>query len=105
PAGELPVAIVAAPDYPRTTYVANAGSRDISVLRTDAFLRVYGGETYLRQHVPLRAPGDASAPAMPFDMIVSADQKALFVSAPQEGLLLKIPLKRCDDLTRDDCAG
>jgi hypothetical protein len=105
PAGELPVAIVAAPDYPRTTYVANAGSRDISVLRTDAFLRVYYGETYQRQHVVVRAPEDASSPVMPFDMIMSPDQKALFVSAPQAGLLLKIPLKRCDDAARDDCAG
>jgi hypothetical protein len=110
PAGELPAAIVTAPDYPRTTYVANAGSRDISVLRTDAFLRVYSGETYLRQHVTLRAPDDASgtqssSPVMPFDMIVSPDQKALFVSAPQDGLLLKIPLKRCDDPASDDCPG
>lgn len=108
-AGELPVAITTAPDFPRTTYVANAGSRDISVLRTDAFLRVYAGETYLKQHVSVRAPEDpsgtqSSSPVMPFDMVVAPDQKSLFVSAPQAGLLLKIPLKRCDDAAQDDCS-
>jgi len=39
PVGEVPVAVVVAPDYPHMTYVANAGSRDISVVHTASFLQ------------------------------------------------------------------
>ena len=103
PAGELPVAITAAPNYPRSTYVANAASRDVSVLRTGSFLRLTPTDP-LRQHVTIRVPGGSGAPEMPFDMIMAPSQKALYVTAPQAGVLLRIPLKRCADAASDECS-
>lgn len=101
PAGEVPVAIAVAPDYPHTTYVANAGSRDISVLRTAALFKVQGAESFMKQRVPLQASA-ADAPAVPFDMLVSPDQDALFVSAADAGWIVRIPIKRCADKS-DTC--
>ena len=92
PTGELPVAVAIAPDYPQWTYVANAGSRDISVVRTAALLHVGAGEAYLQQDpVSIRLPG-ASAAVVPFDLAISPDQDALFVTSAEAGLLLRYPI-------------
>jgi hypothetical protein len=102
PTGELPVALAIAPDHPRWTYVANAGSRDISVIRTASLLHVSAGEAYLHQEpVPIRLPR-ASTAVVPFDVAMSPDQDALFVTSAEAGLLLRYPIVRCDD-GGDDC--
>lgn len=103
PAGELPVAIAAAPNFPRSTYVANAASRDITVLRTGSFLRLTPTDPLLQPPVRLRAPGSSGTAEMPFDMIMAPSQKALYVTAPQAGLLLRIPILRCADEASEDC--
>jgi len=102
PAGEVPVAIAVAPSFPHTFYVANAGSRDISVLRTESLFKVQGAQSFMKQRVPLQ-PDGAAAPGAPFDMLVSPKQDALFVSSADAGWLVRIPIKRCAD-GRVDCA-
>jgi hypothetical protein len=102
PTGELPVAISVAPTHPQRTYVANAGTRDISVMRTNAFfLQGALGEvaTSTLRHLPLTASGVATG-VTPFDMIMSPDEDALFVSSVEAGVLLRIGIQRCGD----DCA-
>lgn len=94
PTGELPVAVAIAPDFPQWTYVANAGSRDISVIRTAALLHVGAGEAYLQQDpVPIRLSTDSPS-VVPFDLAISPDQKALFVTSAEAGLLLRYPIKK-----------
>lgn len=102
PAGEVPVAIAAAPDHPRLVYVANSASRDISVLRTTAIFTVDAGRPATVQRVRLQA-SDSDAALEPFDMLISPDQDALLVSSRDSGVLLRVPIKRCSD-GGDDCA-
>lgn len=99
PVGELPIAIVVPPNAPDddsapatslVTYVASAGSRDVTVVRTRAFRRRALGDETTVQTVPL--PGDASA--VPVDMVLSPDGDALFVSLRDAGKLLRLPLCR-----------
>jgi hypothetical protein len=99
PTGEIPVALAIAPFHPQVTYVANAGSRDISVIRTVAVLGLNPGEESLKQpRVRIQVPQSDGA-AVPYDMLISPDEDALFVSAPEAGWLLRYPIIRCDDGT------
>ena len=98
PVGELPGPIVVPPNHPQFTYVANTGSRDISVLSTAAFRSLQTGQSATVQRLSLKF-GDAETPVAPFDMVLSPDEDALFVSATEAGQLLRLPLQRCQDLT------
>jgi hypothetical protein len=103
PTGEIPVALAIAAYHPQVTYVANSGSRDISVIRTVAVLGSNPGEEFLKQpRVRIEMPGSDDA-AVPYDMVLSPDEDALFVSAPEAGLLLRYPIIRCADGT-NTCA-
>jgi DNA-binding beta-propeller fold protein YncE len=98
PVGALPVAIVAAPDS-RFVYVAEGGSRSISVLRTGAVLHYVPAQSATVQQVSLR-PAEGAAPVEPFDMVMSPTHDALFVSARDAGTLLRIGI--CAD-RNDGC--
>ena len=95
PAGELPNAIVVPPTHPALTYVANAGSRDISVIHTLDFRHLPARTQVTDVRVPVRPAEDQGAEA-PFDMLLAPDEDALFVTAPAQGWLLRMPLMRCD---------
>ena len=102
PAGEVPIAIAVAKGFPDTFYVATAGSRDISVLRTNALFRAQGAESFRKQRLPLQL-SEADAPAVPFDMLMSPDQDALFVSSADAGWVARIPIIRCTDSSDASC--
>jgi hypothetical protein len=97
PVGELPTAIVVPAKAPHTafTYVANAGSRDITVLKTQAFRELGAKESPTVQTLPL--PGGSRD--VPYDMVLSPDEDALFVSMPDTGRVLRIPIQRCGGST------
>jgi hypothetical protein len=94
PVGELPTAIVVPAQAPHAdfTYVANAGSRDITVLKTQAFRELGSKESPTMQTLPL--PGGSHD--SPLDMVIAPAEDALFVSIPETGRLLRVPIKRCD---------
>jgi hypothetical protein len=94
PVGELPTAVVvpASARHAAFTYVANAGSRDITVLKTQAFRELGVKESPTVQTLPL--PGGSRD--APFDMVLSPAEDALFVSIPETGRLLRVPIQRCD---------
>jgi uncharacterized membrane protein YgcG len=102
PAGELPGPIVVPPNHPEHTYVANSGSRDISVLQTSAFRELMVGQNATQQRVPVQID-EAQGAATPFDMLLSPDQDALFVTAPAAGWLLRMPIQRCPEGADDTC--
>jgi hypothetical protein len=104
PAGELPGPIVVPPNHPDATYVANRGSRDISVLNTAAFRELVVGESATKQRVRLEVDAEKGAMA-PFDMLLAPDEDALFVSTSESGLLLRLPIQRCADLADELRAG
>ncbi|HKP64113.1 MAG TPA: hypothetical protein VJV78_45570 [Polyangiales bacterium] len=93
PVGELPVAIAVPTreENAKETYVLNAGSRDISVLKTATFRVRAALEIPTLQTVPL--PGGSRD--VPQDMVLSPDEDALFVSMPNTGRLLRLPIIRC----------
>lgn len=93
PVGELPTAIVVPTEAHRAafTYVANAGSRDITVLKTQAFRELSASESPTVQTMPL--PGGSRD--APYDMVLSPEEDALFVSLPETGRLLRVPIQRC----------
>jgi hypothetical protein len=103
PVGAVPVAVVTAPDHPRFTYVANSGSRDISVLRTASTMLLAPGQSATLQQVALRLP-DSDATQEAYDMVLAPDQDALFVSSRVGGWLMRIPIQRCEDGT-ETCEG
>jgi len=82
--GEFPVAIAVPRDKPQTTYVANAGSRDISVLRTSVFMRTGVGTDY---------SGRVSLPGVPIDLLVTPAGDALFVTLSDSDELLRVPIQ------------
>lgn len=94
PVGELPTAIVVPTTarHAEFTYVANAGSRDITVLKTQAFRELGAKESPTEQTMPL--PGGSRD--APFDMVLSPAEDALFVSMPETGRVLRVPIQRCD---------
>jgi hypothetical protein len=95
PVGELPTAVVVPTTDARHaafTYVANAGSRDITVLKTQAFRELGAKESPTVQTMPL--PGGSRD--APFDMVLSPAEDALFVSIPNTGRVLRVPIQRCD---------
>ena len=101
PTGEIPVAIAVASHFPGKTYVANAGSRDISVLSTHGFLTTsVAGQQQTGRVLVQSGPNEPAG--IPFDLLLSPDEDMLFVTSVQAGLLLGIPIKRCADGT-DTC--
>jgi hypothetical protein len=102
PAGELPGPIVVPPHHPQLTYVANSGSRDISVLQTSAFRQLMVGQNATQQRVRVQID-DAQGAATPFDMLLSPDEDALFVTAPAAGWLLRMPIQRCPEEADATC--
>lgn len=94
PVGELPAAIVVPKTAPHAefTYVANAGSRDITVLHTRAFRTLAAKESPTVQTLALPG-GNLDSPV---DMVLSPDEDALFVALPQTGRVLRVPIQRCD---------
>jgi|GEM_PF-7011064 len=104
PAGPVPMAIAAAPDHPRVVYVANSGSREITVLRTAATMVLSTVEPATLQRVPLQLP-EAAGLVEPYDMTIAPDQDALFVTSRAGGWLARIPIQRvqCADGV-EDCA-
>jgi hypothetical protein len=102
PAGELPNAIVVPPTRPALTYVANAGSRDISVIKTLDFRHLPVRTQVTDVRVAVRPTDDQGAQA-PFDMLLSPDEDALFVTAPAAGWLLRMPLTRCEGSSDPNC--
>jgi hypothetical protein len=94
PVGELPAAIAVpkTAEHAKFTYVANAGSRDITVLETLAFRELGAKQNPTRQTLPLPG-GNLDAP---YDMVLAPDEDALFVSMPQTGRLLRVAIQRCD---------
>lgn len=92
PVGELPSAIVVPPRHPKVTYVANYGSRDLHVLRTQAFLSLPPGVSPVLQVIPI---ADRAQEAGPVDAVLSPDEDALFVAVPGLGTVLRMPLQRC----------
>jgi DNA-binding beta-propeller fold protein YncE len=91
PTGSVPVGIAVAPDHPHVMYVANSGSREISVIRTAAAMVVSTQATI--QSVPLRLP-DSEAADVPYDLAISPDQDALFVTSRAGHWLIRIPILR-----------
>lgn len=94
PAGPVPMAIVTAPDHPRVVYVANSGSREISVLRTAATMVLSTVEPATLQRVPLQLPG--ATLDEPYDMTIAPDQDAVFVTSRAGGWLARIPIQRVE---------
>lgn len=92
PVGELPSAIVVPPRHPKVTYVANYGSRDLYVLRTQAFLSLPPGVSPVLQVIPI---ADRAQEAGPVDAVLAPDEGALFVAVPGLGTVLRMPLQRC----------
>jgi hypothetical protein len=96
PVGELPVAIAVARHHPAVTYVANAGSRDLTVVKTAAFRHLDVGGDPVLQAVRLVLPGMAALGAQsPSAMEMSPDEDALFVAFADAGALLRLPIQRC----------
>ena len=98
PAGAVPVAIAVAPDHPHVMYVANSGSREISVIRTAASMVLSTNAT--RQRVPLQLPDSDGADA-PYDLAISPDQDALFVTSRAGRWLIRIPILREQCMSQD----
>jgi hypothetical protein len=100
PAGELPsaIAVPAQDKHSMFTYVANTGSRDITVLNTRAFRVLGPDERPTLQTVPL--PGGSHDE--PHDMLLSPDEDALFVTVPDTGRLLRLPIHRCDGMCPEE---
>ncbi len=92
--GELPVAAVVPPDHAHTTYVANFGSRDITLLDTARLLAGRGTDDATLATVPVEHMGARGAPV---DMVMSPDQDALLVAVPELGQVLRFPIERCGD--------
>jgi len=104
PAGPVPMAIATAPDHPRVLYVANSGSREITVLRTAATMVLSTIEPVTLQHVPLQLP-EAEGLAEPYDMTIAPDQDALFVTSRSAGWLVRIPIQRVEcEADAESCA-
>jgi hypothetical protein len=112
PVGEMPRAIVAPPKHPQHVYVANFGSRDVRVLRTRALVATVT-EKPDAQRVALSVDGGKTLLA-PTDMVLSADEdeSALLVAVPdpslpgeppKPGLVLRLPIRRCDTSADPDC--
>lgn len=93
PAGSVPVAIAVAPDHPAVMYVANSGSREISVMRTAASMVLSKTEPATLQRIPLQLPDEGADE--PYDMVLSPDQDALFVTSRAGGWLARFPIQRC----------
>ncbi len=102
--GELPSAIVVGRQHPEITYVANAGSRDISVLKTRAFRKLAVGEDPALQTLRLTLPSMPSLGAQsPTAMVMSPDEDALFVAAADAHWLVRIPIRRCGAQSKPSC--
>ena len=95
PVGQLPVAIVAPPKHPEFTYVADYGSRDVRVLRTQSLVAPLASSAEV-QVVSLTTGSDAGAlPAAPTHMVLAPDEDALIVTVPDQGRVLWLPIVRC----------
>jgi hypothetical protein len=110
PVGEMPVAVVVPPRHPEVTYVANYGSRDIRALTTAALvtpqsanptlqiLRLAldaGDELIVLEENDERAENADVRVIAPTDMVLSPDENALIVAAPDVGRVIWLPIERC----------
>lgn len=102
PTGELPTAIVVGQASKRHTYVANAGSADITVLDTASLRSLEPGQLARGQRDPLKLH------ARPLDMVVHTRNLAaagetpeledrLIVSLPGTGELVVVPVRNADE--------
>jgi hypothetical protein len=110
PVGEMPIAVVVPPRHPEVTYVANYGSRDIRALTTAALvtpqsadptlqilrlgLDAAGAPIVLEEDDPRAQSADVQVIA-PTDMVLSPDENALIVAAPDAGRVIWLPIERC----------
>ena len=86
PVGEIPKGIAVPAAYPQTTYVANFGSRDLTVISTRAFLPgASTGET-IGKRTPLTGG--------PVDMVLSPAEDALFLAIPDTHSVVRLSLCR-----------
>jgi hypothetical protein len=101
PVGELPTAIAvpAREGNSMFTYVLSAGSRDVTVLKTRAFRKLAARDQPTQQTVML--PGGSRD--APMDMVLSPNEDALFVTMPDTGRLLRLPIQRCGAGAAEDC--
>ncbi|QQR89026.1 MAG: hypothetical protein IPJ88_12475 [Myxococcales bacterium] len=83
--GEGPSAVVVPPTRPQYSYIANFGSRDISVLPTEIFRR-----TTLPLNSETLPP--LPLPASPTDMILSPDEQTLILALPELGSLALVAI-------------
>ncbi len=98
PVGELPVAIVVPPNHPELSYVAEFGSRDVRVLRTQELVTPLNAGDAEVQVVPLTAPSaSGSVAAAPTRMLLAPDENALIVAVPDQGRVMWLPILRCAD--------
>lgn len=104
PVGELPSAVVVPRAHPEHTYVANFGSRTITVLRTRAFRGLSVGESATVQTVAVRVPG-TTMHAGPVDMVLSPEEDALLLALPDANALVRLPIRRCTEGKSDEDAG
>lgn len=102
PVGELPTGIAVPAEHSGLTYVANAGSRDLYVLRTQAFLSLPPGASPVVQIVPIAG---RESEASPVDVVLSPEEDALFVAVPGLGAVFRMPLRRseCDPEAQSCC--
>ena len=82
--GEVPVAVVTPENAPALTYVANYGSRTISVIPT---ARLHPDADNVTA-----AATEISLPGPPTDLAISPDEAFLYVTVPSIGGLLEFPI-------------
>ena len=90
PVGETPIAIAVPAEHPEYTFVANFGSRDIRILETAALVGPLENDPTLAIFRIQTADGTAIAPT---DMVLSPDEDALIVTAPDAGSVFWLPLR------------
>ena len=101
PVGETPIAIAVPAEHPEYTFVANFGSRDIRILETAALVGPLEDDPTLAVFRIQAADGSAIAPT---DMVLSPDEDALIVTAPDAGSVFWLPLDFPPELTRSAAA-
>jgi hypothetical protein len=93
--GVQPIAVAAPRVRPELTYVADFGSHDVRVIQTQALVAPSTGSAEA-QVVPLTVDlGSGPLPAAPTDMLLAPDEDALFVTLPDFGRVLRLPITRC----------
>ena len=86
PVGQIPKAVAVPAGHPETTYVANFGSRDVTVISTRAFLPGASAGEIAGSRTPL--------PGGPVDMVVSPAEDALFLAVPDAHSVVRLSLCR-----------